>query len=159
VNGQILLLKDSIGYNYKCLPIFFNELKLLPQWDKTFAWGYYGSLRICEESRPRKSYKAIWKPEYMKTNLINNVPFLHHKEFREERSSKRKVSVFDSLKMEWHRIVDWKFWGRLANLILGGTIYGFRIFIYAIQKIVFLSQRIIKRFIKHRSKLACIAMH
>jgi len=48
------------GQNRK---IFFNELKLLPQWDKTFAWGHYGSLRICEESRPRKSYKPIWKPE------------------------------------------------------------------------------------------------
>jgi hypothetical protein len=132
--------------------IFFNELKLLPQWDKTFVWGHYGSLRICEGSKPRKSYKAIWKPEYMKTYITNNMPFLHRQEFRKESSSELKVSVFDSLKMAWHRIVDWKVWGRLASLIIAGTIFGFRIFIFIIQKIVFLSQRIIELFRKHRSK-------
>jgi len=132
--------------------IFFNELKLLPQWDKTFAWGHYRSLRICEESRPRKSYKTIYKPEYMKTYLTNNMPFLHRQESSRERGSELKVSVFDSLKIAWHRIVTWKIWGRLANLIIVGTIYGFRIFIFTIKKIVFLSQRIIERFSRHRSK-------
>jgi len=34
---------------------FLNGLKLLPKWDKTFAWGHYGSLRICKEPKPRKS--------------------------------------------------------------------------------------------------------
>jgi len=130
--------------------IFFNELKLQPQWDKTFAWGPYGSLRICEESRPKKSYKAIWKPEYMKTYLNNNMPFLHRQESRKERGSKLKVSVFDSLKMAWHHIVDWKVWGRLVNLIMTGTIYGFRILMFIIDKIVFLFQKIIERFRKHR---------
>ena len=132
--------------------IFFNELKLLPQWDKTIAWGHHGSLRICEESKPRKSYKAIWKPEYMKTYITNNMPFLHRQEFRKERNSELKVSVFDSLKMAWHRIVDWKVWSRLASLIVAGTFFGFRIFMFTIEKIVFLSQRIIERFRKYRSK-------
>ena len=132
--------------------IFFNELKLLPQWNKTFAWGHYGSLRICEEPRPRKSYKTIWKPEYMKTFLNNNRPFFHRQEFRKERSSKLKVSVFDSLKMALQRIVDWKIWGRLVNLIVVGVIYGFRIFIFTIEKIVFLSRRVIERFRKHLLK-------
>ena len=77
--------------------IFFNELKLLPQWDKTFAWGHYGSLRICKESKPRKSYKSIWKPEYVKTCITNNMPFLQSQEFRKERSSELKVSVFEWL--------------------------------------------------------------
>jgi len=132
--------------------IFFNELKLLPQWDKTFAWGHHGSLRICEESKPRKSYKVILKPEYMKTYLTNNITFLHRREFRKERNSELKVSVFDSLKMTWHRIVDWKIWSRLASLIIAGTYFGFRIFMFIIEKVVFLSQRIIERFRKHRSK-------
>ena len=132
--------------------IFFNELKLLPQWDKTFAWGHYGSLRICEDSRPKKSYKAIWKPEYMKTHLNNNRPFLHRQKFRKERGSELKVSILDSLKTAWQSIVDWKIWGRLANLIIVGTIYGFHLLIFTIKKIVFLSQRIIGRFRKHRSK-------
>jgi hypothetical protein len=130
--------------------IFLNELKLLPQWDKTFAWGHYGSLKICEESRKRKSDKAIWKPEYMKAYITDNMPFLHRQEFRKKRDSELKVSVIDTLKMAWHRIVDWKIWGRLANLIITGTIYAFRIFMFIIDKIVFLSQRIIERFRKHR---------
>ena len=132
--------------------IFFNELKLLPQWDKTFAWGHHGSLRICEESKPRKSYKAIWKPEYMKTYITNNMPFLHRQEFRKERNSELKVSVFDSLKMTLHRIIGWKVWSRLASLIIAGTFFGFRIFIFIIEKIVFLSRKIIERFRKHRLK-------
>jgi len=131
---------------------FFNELKLLPQWDKTFAWGHYGSLRICENSRPKKSYKAIWKPEYMKTHLNKNRPFLHRQKFRKEIGSEIKVSLIDSLKTAWQRIVDWKIWGRLANLIIVSTIYGFHLLIFTIKKIVSLSQRIIGRFHKHRSK-------
>jgi hypothetical protein len=130
--------------------IFLNELKLLPQWDKTFAWAHYGSLKIREESRKRKSDKAIWKPEYMKAYITDNMPFLHRQEFRKKRDSELKVSVIDTLKMAWHRIVDWKIWGRLANLIITATIYAFRIFMFIIDKIVFLSQRIIERFRKHR---------
>ena len=80
------------------------------------------------------------------------MPFLHRQEFRKERNSELKVSVFDSLKMTLHHIVDWKGWGRLASLIIAGTFFGFRIFIFIIEKIVFLSQRIIERFRKHRSK-------
>jgi len=129
---------------------FLNELKLLPKWDKTFAWGNYGSLRICEESKPRKSYKAIWKPEYMKTYVTNNRPFLHRQESRKERNSALKVLVFDWLKTTWHRIVDWKVWGRLAGLIIAGTFFGFRLFMFIIEKLLFLSQRIIERFRKHR---------
>lgn len=130
--------------------IFLNELKLLPKWDKTFAWGNYGSLRICEESKPRKSYKAIWKPEYMKTYVTNNRPFLHRQESRKERNSALKVLVFDWLKTTWHRIVDWKVWGRLAGLIIAGTFFGFRLFMFIIEKLLFLSQRIIELFRKHR---------
>jgi hypothetical protein len=132
--------------------IFFNELKLLQQWDKTFAWGHYGSLRICKEAKPRKSYKSIWKPEYVKTCIPNNMAFLQSQEFRKERSSELKVSVFDSLKMAWHRIVEWKVWGRLTSLIIAGIFFGLRIFMFIIEKIAFLSHRIIEHFRKHRSK-------
>ena len=132
--------------------IFLKELKLLPQWDKTFAWGHYRTLRICEESKARKSYKAIWKPEYMKTYITNNVPFLHCQEFRKEKNSGLKVSVFDWIKTTWHHIIDWKGWGRLASLIIAGTFFGFRIFMFIIEKIAFLSHRIIERLRKHRSK-------
>jgi len=132
--------------------IFFNELKLLPQWDKTFAWGHYGSLRICKESKSRKPYNAIWKPESVKTYITTNMPFLQSQKLRKEKSSEPKVSVFEWLKMAWHRIVEWKVWCRLAGLIIAGTFFGFRIFMFIIEKIAFLSHRIIERFRKHRSK-------
>jgi len=132
--------------------IFFNEFKLLPKWDKTFAWGQCGSLRICEESKPRKSNKTIWKPEYLKTCITNNMSFLQSQEFRKEESSELKVSVFDWLKTTWNRIVDWKVWGRLASLTLAGIFFGFRIFMFIVEKMVFLSQKIIERFRKHRLK-------
>jgi len=131
--------------------IFINELKRLPQWDKTFAWGHYGSLRICKESKPRKSYKAIWKPEYVKTYITTNMPFLQSQELRKEKSSEPKVSVFEWLKKAWHRMVEWKVWGRLTNLIIAGIFFGLRIFMFIIEKIAFLSHRIIERFRKHRS--------
>jgi hypothetical protein len=132
--------------------MFFNDLKLMPQWNKSFAWGHHGSLRMCEESKPRKSHKAIWKPAHLKNSITNNMPFLHRQEFRKERGSEFKVSVFDSLKMVWRRIADRKIWGRLANLIIAGAIFGFRIFMFIMEKIVFLSQSIIKCFRKYRLK-------
>jgi len=132
--------------------IFFNELKRLPQWDKTSAWGQYGLLRICKESKPWKSNKAIWKPEYVKTCITNNMPFLQSQESGKEGSSEIKVSVFEWLKMAWHRSVEWKVWGRLTNLIIAGIFFGLRIFMFIVEKIVFLSHRIIERFRKHRSK-------
>jgi hypothetical protein len=132
--------------------IFFNELKMLLKWDKTFAWGQCGSLRICKESKPRKSYKVIWKPEYVKTCITNNMLFLGRQEFRKERRSEPKVSVFEWLKMAWHRVVEWKAWGHLTSLIIAGIFFGLRIFMFIIKKIAFLSHRIIERFRKHRSK-------
>ena len=132
--------------------IFFNGLKLLPQWDKTFAWGHYGSLRICKEPKPRKSYAAIWKPECVKTCITNNMPFFQSQELRKERISELKVSGFEWLKMAWHRVVAWKVWGRLTTLIIAGIFFGLRIVMFIVEKIEFLSHRIIERFRKHRSK-------
>ncbi len=132
--------------------IFFNGLKLLPQWDKTFAWGHYGSLRICKEPKPRKSYADFWKPECVKTCITNNMPFFQSQELRKERSSELKVSGFEWLKMAWHRVVEWKVWGRLTTLIIASIFFGLRIFMFIVEKIEFLSHRMIERFRKHRSK-------
>lgn len=143
--------EDELGEG-QSRKIFFNELKLLPQWDKTFAWGYHGSLRICKEPKSRKSYKSIWKPGYVKTCITNNMPFLQSQELRKEKSSGLKVSVFAWLKMVWRRIVGWKVWGRLTSLIIAGIFFGLRIFMFTVKKIVLLFHRIIERFRKHLSK-------
>jgi hypothetical protein len=131
---------------------FLNGLNLLPQWDKTFAWGHYGSLRICKEPKPRKSYAAFWKPECVKTCITNNMPFFQSQELRKERRSGLKVSGLEWLKITWNRVVEWKVWGRLTTLIIASIFFGLRIFMFIVEKIVCLSQRIIERFRKHRSK-------
>jgi hypothetical protein len=131
---------------------FLNGLNLLPQWDKTFAWGHYGSLRICKEPKPRKSYAAFWKPECVKTCITNNMPFFQSQELRKERRSGLKVSGLEWLKITWNRVVEWKVWGRLTTLIIASIFFGLRIFMFIVEKIVCLSQRIIERFRKHRAK-------
>ena len=78
--------------------------------------------------------------------------FLGRQEFRKERRSEPKVSVFEWLKMAWHRVVEWKVWGHLTSLVIAGIFFGLRIFMFIIKKIAFLSHRIIERFRKHRSK-------
>lgn len=45
--------------------VFFNELKLLPLWNKTAAWGYAESLKICDESNNSKaSYSGPGKMRF-----------------------------------------------------------------------------------------------
>jgi len=132
--------------------IFFNGLKLLPQWDKTFAWGHYRSLKICKEPKPRKSYPAIWKPECVKTCITKNMPFFQSQQLRKERISEFKVSGSEWLKIVWYRVVEWKVWGRLTPLIIAGIFFGLRIFRFVVDKIECFSHRIIERFRKHRAK-------
>jgi hypothetical protein len=56
--------------------LFYTSLKVLPPWDKTFAWGHQDSLLICKESKPRDSSTNIWNSERMKTFLTDYFPFL-----------------------------------------------------------------------------------
>jgi len=47
--------------------LFFAELKLLPLWAKTVAWGHAGSLKICEKFKNQlPSYSATWNIESKK---------------------------------------------------------------------------------------------
>ncbi|MCG2777516.1 MAG: hypothetical protein L6406_17750 [Desulfobacterales bacterium] len=131
---------------------FFNRLKLLPQWNKTFAWGHYGSLMICNEPETRKPYAANLKSRYLRPYITNNMPFSQRQEFRNKRISEFKAPAFEWLKMAWHRVVEWKFWGRLTPLIKAGIFVGFRIFMFVVGEIVYLSRRITEHFREHRKK-------
>jgi hypothetical protein len=131
---------------------FLAGLKLLPQWDKTFAWGYYGSLMICTDPGLRRSYAAILEPEYVKTRTTINVPFSHSQEIRKARISEFKASDFGWLITAWRRVVGWKVWGRLTPLIIEGVFFGLRILVFVVGKIADLFRWIIKMFRKHRKK-------
>jgi len=131
---------------------FLNGLKKLPQWDKTFAWGQYGSLRICKEPKPRKSYAAILKPEVVKVSTDNNISFIQGQELRKERISKLKESGLECLKIAWHRVIEWKKWDRLKPLIIKGIFLGLGVFMLIIKKLEFFTRRAIEYFRKHREK-------
>lgn len=84
--------------------------------------------------------------------MAKNMSFLQSQEFRKERSSELKLSVFEWLKMMWHRIIEWKVWARLTSLVIAGIFFGFRIIIFIVEKTMSLSHVLIERFRKHRSK-------
>ncbi len=128
---------------------FFAHLKLLPQWDKTFAWGHYGSLMNCKALDPRKSYAATWKFEHAKSFLSNTVSFLRYQKFKEERISEFRLSGFKLLKTVWNRIDEWKVWDRLMPLIIGSIFLGLRVVIFVAEKVLYLSNRIIQHFHKY----------
>ena len=132
---------------------FFADLKLLPQWDKTFAWGHSGSLMNCKALDTRKTNTATWKPEHEKSFLSNAVSFSRGQKFREERISEFKLSGFKWLKTAWHRIVEWKVWDRIMPLVIGGIFFGFRIVIFVAEKVIYISNRIIQRFHKYRNNM------
>ena len=125
---------------------FFAGLKQLPQWDKTFAWGHYGSLMLCDEPGLRKSYAPIWKPEWLKTRTTNNEPFSHSQEIPKARISKFKASDFEWLIIAWRRVVEWKVWGRLSPLIIRGVFFGLRILVIVVGKIAHLYRMLSKFF-------------
>lgn len=56
--------------------LFYTSLRLLPPWDKTFAWGHQDSLLICKEVKPRDSVTNILSSERTKAYLTDNLPFL-----------------------------------------------------------------------------------
>jgi len=125
---------------------FFAGQKLLGQWDKTFAWGHYGSLIKCKEPKCQKSYAAAWTSEDQKISITNVMPFPQSQEHSRERFHVYTASGTEWLKTIWHRIVEWDFWKRLAPLFIAGVITPFRFSVFFAGKCVSVSIRIIKRF-------------
>ena len=154
IETGILLLgpKDGKGDEWQGRQKFCTRLKLLPQWDKTFAWGYSGSLKNCKESELRKSSVAFGNSEHGKKWITNNMPRVQDQEPQEERISEHIASGFRLLKKAWHHFVEWKGWNRLSPMILSGIVRGVRLVVYVVGKIVQLICRLTERFRKHWAK-------
>jgi hypothetical protein len=131
---------------------FFTRLKLLSQWDKTFAWGYSGSLMKCKQPEPRKSFAAFWNPEYGNRWIINSMPRVQNQELREERISENRASGFQLLKTAWHHVVTWKGWNRLSPMILSGIFWGVRNLVFVVGKIAHFICGLRERFRIHCAK-------
>jgi hypothetical protein len=154
IESRILFIgqKESESDDGQSRSNFFACQKVLPQWNKTFAWGHYGSLRACKEAKPRESYATIWKPEAVKVSIGDNIPFIHRQEFRKEKISHLKVSCSGWLKTAWHRVIEWNGWGRIKALIIAGIFFGLRILVFILEKLQCLTHGVIARFRKHRDK-------
>ena len=131
---------------------FFSGLKLLEQWNKTFAWGHYGSLLKCKEQDRHKSFAAVWTPDDQKISTTNIIPFFQTQEHSRERFQEYTASWTNLLKSKWHRIVAWDVWKRLSPIIRAGVIIAFRFSLLLAGKCVSVSSRIIKRFRSYRKK-------
>ena len=85
--------------------LFFAELRLLPPWDKTVAWGQAGSLKICEKFKIKKgSCSATWNPEPKKISIKDNLNLLQSEGLREEKFREIKESGIDLFKNMWTRV-------------------------------------------------------
>jgi len=125
---------------------FFAGQKQLPQWEKTFAWGHFGSLIKCKEPELRKSYADIEKPENVKAYITNKRPFPQNQQFPSGGFHEFAASISAWLKTTWYRIAAWKIWGRLVPLVIAGVLMGVRFFVFFIRKCASISLRIIDGF-------------
>ena len=124
---------------------FFAGQKPLPQWDKTFVWGHYGSLMKCKEPELRKSYAATWKSTNVKTRVSDNIPFYQNQQFRREDIRKFTASELECLGTTCYRF-EWKTWSRLSPLIRGVVVIGFRSIMFIFGKLIHITKRIVGRF-------------
>jgi hypothetical protein len=126
---------------------FFAGQKLFRQWDKTFAWGHYGSLMKCNEPEHQRPYAAVRTSENLKPlGITSEMPFPQGQEYSRKWFHEYTVSGTEWLKTTWHRIVKRDVWKRLAPLFIAGVITAFRFSVFLTRKCVSVSIRIIKRF-------------
>ncbi|MDI6688335.1 MAG: hypothetical protein QME06_08975, partial [Desulfobacterales bacterium] len=133
---------------------WFSRLKLLPQWDKTFAWSHRGVLRSCRQGQePKKLRSAILKSDDVNTCITDNIPLLESQEHKKEGGTKILSSGFGRLKMSWYHFAKWKeWWVRLTPLLIAGLLFGWRTFSLFIGKTMRWSRKIKEYFHKYIKK-------
>lgn len=127
---------------------FSAGLKLLPQWDRTLAWGDYRHRMSCKEPERLKEHAAFWRPEHVrdvKTFITNNTLFSKGQHFRKEKISEIKSSGMEWFKKAWHSVVASEIWGSLKSLIVRGGLLILRALIFVLAAIAELTIRAIER--------------
>jgi hypothetical protein len=146
--------KKNDLYESRSKKEWFSKLKLLPQWDKTFAWSHWRVLRSCRPGKElNKSRSFIWNSVDAKIRITNNMALSKRQEHKKERSIKILPSNFERLKMSWYQAVKWKeWWDRLSPLLIDGLLVGLRIFLFIIEKIAHWLRKIEEYFREHSKK-------
>jgi len=84
---------------------YYSELKLLPQWTKTLAWGYVENLRRCMESKHNKiTSVTAWNPEPAKSFEYERMSFSLSQSWEDERSPKLNRPNNVRHKIEWKNL-------------------------------------------------------
>lgn len=128
--------KDYESYESQSKREWLSRQRLLPKWDKTFAWSHLKVLHRCRQGKEvKKSIPFIWKSEVMNIRITTPLPLSKSQEPINERSKKFHSSSFEHLKMLRHHFAGWKEWrDRLSPLLIDGLLVGFRIFISNMEK-------------------------
>lgn len=110
LESGILLLGPTIEeLNPIIRKSFYSELKLLPHWTNTLAWGYAENLRRCKESKHNEiTSVTAWNPEPEKSFESERMSFSLRQSWEGERSP--KLNRPNNVR---HKI-EWKYLGEFA---------------------------------------------
>ena len=110
---------------------FYSELKLLPQWNKTLAWGYAETIRHCKELKNNKiASVTASNPGTAKSFISERMSFTHSQSWEGERSPKHNRS-----NNVYHKI-EWKSLGELALQTIAFVYNGLRIGTLFLKKMI-----------------------
>lgn len=111
---------------------WITKLRLLPKWDKTFAWGPWNILRACDQKKEtKKSGPSTWGSGRQDERIAKHLP--------------SQTSLYDTAK--------WKvLWNRYSPLVINGLQFGVRIFLYFLKIIVSWSYKMKDCFLKRIKK-------
>ncbi len=110
--------------------LFYSELKLLPPWNKTPAWGHAGSIRGCKESKhDNVFYEVTWNPRSTKSFISDRIPFI-----LSQGRGRERTSDLNTPNNERHKI-EWKFLGKLGIFTLESVYNGLRIGVLLLKKL------------------------
>jgi hypothetical protein len=111
---------------------WITTLRLLPKWDKTFAWGHWNVLRACVQGKKaKKSNSLTWDSDLQREKIEKYIP--------------SQTSLYD--------IAKWKvLWNRYSSLIKNRLQLGVRIFLYFMKIILPWACKIKDYFLKRIKK-------
>jgi len=111
---------------------WITKLRLLPKWDKTFAWGPWNILQACDqEKETKKSGPSTWDSGRRGERISKQLPL--------------QTSLYDIAKLK-------VLWNRSSPLIINWLQFGGRIFLYFLKKIVSWAYKIRDCFLKRIKK-------
>lgn len=75
-SGILFICPKEDEFNEGQSRLFYSELKLMPEWNTTRAWGHQESLLICEDPNLKSSTSDLWNRDRVKAYMVDHIPFL-----------------------------------------------------------------------------------